>query len=150
MWDLKMEIETIKKSQKETPVVIEILGKRSGNLDASITNRIQDIVERLSGTGDTIENWHNNLRKWSTAGCAWDYPTESCSPRSAFTPELRGKIATFSPITVWSGAMQEYREQRNSGERGAGTFWSAICTYKLRLFHNPLYTSSARRELVSK
>jgi hypothetical protein len=51
-----MEIETIKKSQKETPVVIEILGKRSGNLDASITNRIQDIVERLSGTGDTIEN----------------------------------------------------------------------------------------------
>ena len=38
--DLKMEIETIKNSQKETTLEIENLGKRSGTIDANITNRI--------------------------------------------------------------------------------------------------------------
>jgi hypothetical protein len=38
--DLKMEIETIKKSQRETVLEIENLGKKSGVIDASITNRI--------------------------------------------------------------------------------------------------------------
>ena len=37
---LKMEIETMKKSQRETTLEIENLGKRSGVIDASITNRI--------------------------------------------------------------------------------------------------------------
>ena len=31
--DLKMEVETIKKSQRETPLEIEILGKKSGKID---------------------------------------------------------------------------------------------------------------------
>jgi cell division protein FtsB len=39
--DLKMEVETIKKSQRETTLEIENLGKKSGAIDASITNRIQ-------------------------------------------------------------------------------------------------------------
>jgi hypothetical protein len=39
--DLNMEIETIKKSQRETPPEIENLGKRSGVIDTSITNRIK-------------------------------------------------------------------------------------------------------------
>ena len=54
--DLKMEIETIKKSQRETTLELENLGKRSGVIDASITNRIQEIEERISGAEDTIEN----------------------------------------------------------------------------------------------
>jgi len=54
--DLKMEIETIKKSERETTREIENLGKRSGDIDASITNRIQEIEERISGAKDTIEN----------------------------------------------------------------------------------------------
>jgi uncharacterized coiled-coil protein SlyX len=54
--DLKMEIETIKKSQRETVLELENLGKRSGVMDASITNRIQEIEERISGAEDTIEN----------------------------------------------------------------------------------------------
>ena len=41
--DLKMDIETIKKSQRETTLEIETLGKRWGVIDASITNRIQEI-----------------------------------------------------------------------------------------------------------
>jgi hypothetical protein len=36
-----MEVETIKKSQRETNLEIENLGKKSGAIDASITNRIQ-------------------------------------------------------------------------------------------------------------
>jgi predicted nucleic acid-binding Zn-ribbon protein len=54
--DLKMEIETIKKSQRETTLEIENLGKTSGIIDVSITNRIQEIEERISGAEDTIEN----------------------------------------------------------------------------------------------
>jgi hypothetical protein len=37
--DLKMQIETIKKSQRETTLEIEVLGKKSGTIDAS---RIQE------------------------------------------------------------------------------------------------------------
>jgi hypothetical protein len=54
--DLKMEVETIKKSQKETTLEIEILGKRSEVIDANITNRIQEIEERILYADDTIEN----------------------------------------------------------------------------------------------
>jgi hypothetical protein len=39
--DLKLEIETIKKSQREIILEMENLGKRSGIIDASITIRIQ-------------------------------------------------------------------------------------------------------------
>ena len=42
--DLKMEIESIKKSQRRTNLEIKNLGKRSGVVDASITNRIQEMV----------------------------------------------------------------------------------------------------------
>jgi hypothetical protein len=40
--NLKMEIETLKKSQKETTLEKENLRKRSGVIDTSITKRIQD------------------------------------------------------------------------------------------------------------
>jgi hypothetical protein len=52
--DLKMEIEIIKKSQRETSLKIENLGKRSGFIDASINNRVQEIEERISGAEDII------------------------------------------------------------------------------------------------
>ena len=61
--DLKMEIETIKKSQRETTLEIENLGKRSGVIDASITNRIQEIEERISGAEDTIENIDTTVKE---------------------------------------------------------------------------------------
>jgi prefoldin subunit 5 len=47
--DLKMEVETIKKSQRETTLEIQNLGKRSEVIDASVTNRIQEIEETISG-----------------------------------------------------------------------------------------------------
>jgi uncharacterized coiled-coil protein SlyX len=51
-----MEIETINKSQSETTQELEILGKRQGVINASITNRIQKIEERISDAEHTIEN----------------------------------------------------------------------------------------------
>ena len=51
-----MEVETIKKTQRETTLEIEILGKKSGVIDASISNRIQEMEERISGAEDTIEH----------------------------------------------------------------------------------------------
>jgi hypothetical protein len=58
-----MEIETIKKSQRETTLKIENLGKRSGVIDASTTNKIQEIEERISGAEDTIENIDTTLKE---------------------------------------------------------------------------------------
>jgi hypothetical protein len=51
-----MEVETIKKSQKETTLETENLGKRSGVIHTRINNKIQEIEERISGVEDTIEN----------------------------------------------------------------------------------------------
>jgi hypothetical protein len=51
-----MELESIKKSQKKTTLEIENLGKMLRLIDASITNRIQKIEERISGAEETIEN----------------------------------------------------------------------------------------------
>jgi predicted nucleic acid-binding Zn-ribbon protein len=44
--NLKMERETIEKSQREATLEIENLGKRSGVTNTSIINRIQEIEER--------------------------------------------------------------------------------------------------------
>jgi predicted nucleic acid-binding Zn-ribbon protein len=63
MQDLKMEPETIKKSQRKTTLEMENLGKRSGVIDASITNRIQEIEERISGTEDNIENIDTTVKE---------------------------------------------------------------------------------------
>jgi ElaB/YqjD/DUF883 family membrane-anchored ribosome-binding protein len=54
--DLKREVDTIKKTQRETPLEIESLGKRSGTTDANISNKIQEREERISGAEDSIEN----------------------------------------------------------------------------------------------
>jgi hypothetical protein len=42
-----MEIETIKKSQREMILEKENLGKKSRVIDANITNRIQEIEEKV-------------------------------------------------------------------------------------------------------
>jgi predicted nucleic acid-binding Zn-ribbon protein len=54
--DLKKEVDTIKKTQSEATLEIETLGKKSGTIDVSISNRIQEIEERISGAEDSIEN----------------------------------------------------------------------------------------------
>jgi uncharacterized coiled-coil protein SlyX len=53
--DFKMEIEAMKKTQTNEILEMKNLGNRTGTTDASITNRIQDMEERISGVEDTIE-----------------------------------------------------------------------------------------------
>jgi len=50
-----MEIEAIKKEHRETTLDIEHQRKGQGAVDTSITNRIQEIEERISGAEDSIE-----------------------------------------------------------------------------------------------
>jgi predicted nucleic acid-binding Zn-ribbon protein len=61
--DLKREVETIKKTQNETTLEIETLRKKSGNIDASISNRIQEMEERISGAEDSIENMGTTIKE---------------------------------------------------------------------------------------
>jgi predicted nucleic acid-binding Zn-ribbon protein len=61
--NLKMEIETIKKSQRETTLELENLGKRTGAIDASIMNRIQEIEERIAGAEDAVENIDTTVKE---------------------------------------------------------------------------------------
>ena len=50
--DLKREIDTIKKTQSEATLEIENLGKKSITIYANISNRIQEMEERISGAED--------------------------------------------------------------------------------------------------
>ena len=61
--ELKMEVETMKKTQKETPLEIEILGKKSGTIDVSISNRIQEMEERISDAEDSIGNMDTRIKE---------------------------------------------------------------------------------------
>jgi hypothetical protein len=58
-----MEVETITKMQRETTLDIEILGKKSGTIDASISNRIQEMEDRISGIEDSIENMDTTIKE---------------------------------------------------------------------------------------
>ena len=58
-----MEVEIIKKLQKETSLEIENLGKNSGGIDANINNRIQEIERRISEAEDTIENIDSTVKE---------------------------------------------------------------------------------------
>jgi malonyl CoA-acyl carrier protein transacylase len=59
----EMEVDTIKKTQSEATLEIETLGKISGNIDVSISNRIQEMEERISGTEDSIENTGTTIKE---------------------------------------------------------------------------------------
>jgi hypothetical protein len=59
--DLKREVDTIKKTQSEATLEIETLGKKSGIIDASISNRIQEMEERISE--DSIENVSTTIKE---------------------------------------------------------------------------------------
>jgi hypothetical protein len=60
--DLKREVETMKKTQRETTLEIETLGKKSGITDVSISNRIPEMEERISGAEDSIGNMDTTIK----------------------------------------------------------------------------------------
>ena len=61
--NLKREVEKIKKTQSESTLEIETLGKKSGTIDVSISNRIQETEERISGAEECIENIGTTIKK---------------------------------------------------------------------------------------
>jgi hypothetical protein len=61
--DLKMKVETIKKTQRETTLEIETLGKKSGTIDGSISNRIEEIEERIPDAENSIENMDTIIKQ---------------------------------------------------------------------------------------
>ena len=61
--DLKVEVETVKKTQMEANLEMENLEKRSGITDVSITNRIQEIEERTSGVEDMVEEIDTTVKE---------------------------------------------------------------------------------------
>jgi hypothetical protein len=63
IWDLKVEVETIEKSQRETTLEIEILGKNSETIDLSISNRIQGMEKRISSAEDSIGNMDTTIKE---------------------------------------------------------------------------------------
>jgi hypothetical protein len=60
--DLNIEVETMK-TQRETTLEIETLGKKSGTIDVSISNRIQEMEERMSGAEDSIGNMEPTIKE---------------------------------------------------------------------------------------
>jgi hypothetical protein len=61
--DRKREVDTIKKTQSEAMLEIGILVKKSVIIDASISNRIQEMEERISGAEDFIENIGTTIKE---------------------------------------------------------------------------------------
>jgi hypothetical protein len=53
--DQKGEV-VIKKTQRETTLLIETLGKKSESIDMSISNRIQEMEKNISDAEDSKEN----------------------------------------------------------------------------------------------
>jgi hypothetical protein len=62
-----MQIKTIKKLQKDTTLEIQNLVKRPGVINASSTNRIQEIEERISGAENIIENIDTRVKEMQNA-----------------------------------------------------------------------------------
>lgn len=61
MKDQEVEIGAIKKTQTDGILELENLGKRIGTMDASITKRIQEMEERISGIEATIQEINQKM-----------------------------------------------------------------------------------------
>jgi chromosome segregation ATPase len=61
--DQKRKVHTMKKTQNEATLEIETLGKKSGAIDASISNRIQEMEERITGAEDSTENISTTIKE---------------------------------------------------------------------------------------
>jgi predicted nucleic acid-binding Zn-ribbon protein len=61
--DIKVEEERIKRTQMEATMEMENLGKRSGITEVSISNRIKETEDRLSGVEDTIEDIDTTVKE---------------------------------------------------------------------------------------
>jgi hypothetical protein len=56
-----MEVESLKKTKRETALEMENLGKRTGVIDISNTKRIQEKEEIISGAEDIIQDINTTI-----------------------------------------------------------------------------------------
>jgi hypothetical protein len=70
-------------------------------------------------------------------------------PRSVFTPRLRGEIATFTPITVWSWATRSTWDTRTVEQIRQDPPDSRLHPEPGQ-FQSPLYPSSTRKQLAPR
>ena len=61
--DLKKEIEAIKKTQTEIIMEMKNLEKQAGSVEASYSNRIQEMEERISGVEDSIDDIDTSVKE---------------------------------------------------------------------------------------
>ena len=61
--DIKMEVETMEKTQRKTTLEIDTLEKKSGNIDVNTSNRIEEMEERISDAEDCIENISTTMKE---------------------------------------------------------------------------------------
>ena len=61
--ELKTEMEAMKKTQNEGRLDMENLGKRIETTESSITNRIQEMEERISESEDTIDKINAQIKE---------------------------------------------------------------------------------------
>jgi uncharacterized coiled-coil protein SlyX len=92
-----MEIESIHETQREIILEVENLTNRTGNKDISITNRIQEIEDKISGTEVTIEEIDASVKenakfkKCLTQNTQeiWDTMEEKNNPKNNFNSRVR-------------------------------------------------------------
>ena len=108
-----------KKTQSEATLEIETLGNKSGTIDASISNRIQGMEERISGAEDSIENIDTTVKENTkckrilfkkkkslsvnlelTNSACW-LVTKSQASVSGPSLELELRAHTISPSFMW-------------------------------------------------
>jgi hypothetical protein len=53
----------MKKTQRETTLEIETIGKKSGTIDVRISNRIQEMEDIISDAEDSIENMNTTFQE---------------------------------------------------------------------------------------
>ena len=61
--DLKMEVETMKKTQRETTLKLKTLEKKPETIDAIISKRIQEMEKKISGAEDSMENIGTTIKE---------------------------------------------------------------------------------------
>ena len=57
---MKMDLEAIRKIQTETFLEMENLAKQKGTTDSSITNRLQETEDNISGEEETDTSFKKN------------------------------------------------------------------------------------------
>ena len=99
----------MKKTQRETTLEIENLGKKSGTIDVSISNRIQEMEVRISGTENSIGHNYQRTRP-STILWSW-----YCVPLTRFPEVIRRSFIMDNTLETLAASAGLRRNIAGSG-----------------------------------